>query len=353
MNKQFNLPADKSIKKILIIKWSAMGDVIISTALFDDISKAFPCASIDLNILPPWDRLFHNDPRFDEIITVDLRNSEKGLKGLWRWLREIGSRKYDLIVDLQSNDRSRFLMMALHLTRRTVPFRVGNHNRYPYNVAPKPAKEWPIHAHTVQQRALEVAGIPAQTPRPVLHIETEVRQRAEKLQLEYGLQPNRYAIFLPGCQAAGYLKRWGVDNYAGLARLLHAQGLKVAIVGGPDEMDECEQIRNRVGEDWIVNLCGKTQILDIVPLAEAARLSVGNDTGTAHVSSASDRPMVVVCGPTDPRRVKPIGENVRALQTSGLGCLNCYCKKPCEHHSCMKRVTPQMVIDELNAMGAF
>ena len=352
MNKRVNLPADKSINKILIIKWSAMGDIVISTALFEDIRQAFPAANIDLNILPPWDRLFQNDPRFNEIITVDLRKTEKGAKGFWHWVREVRRHNYDLIVDLQSNDRSRWLVTALHLTGGKVPYRLGNHQRYPYNLAPEPPKELPIHPFTVQQRALESAGIPAITPRPLLHIDVEARKRAEMLQEEYGLQLDRYALFLPGCQAAGHLKRWGVDNYSELARLLHEQGLKVAIVGGPDEMDECEKIRTAVGQEWLVNLCGKTQIVDIVPLAEGARLIVGNDTGTAHVASAADRPLVVVCGPTDPRRVKPIGDNVQALQTTGLDCLNCYCKQPCDHHSCMKRVTPELVMDKLREMQA-
>ena len=352
MNKLMNLPADKSIKKILIIKWSAMGDIVISTALFEDIRRAFPAASIDLNTLPPWDRLFANDPRFNEIIAIDLRKTQKGFKGFWRWVAEMRHRNYDLIVDLQSNDRSRWLMTALHLSAGKVRYRLGNHQRYPYNLAPEPPEQLPIHPFSVQQRALESAGIPALTPRPVLHIDAAARQRTKLLQKEYGLPPGGYAIFLPGCQAAGHLKRWGADNYTGLARLLHEQGLKVAIVGGPDEMEECEKIRLAIGQDWLVNLCGKTQIVDIVPLAEGARLIVGKDTGTAHVASAADRPMLVICGPTDPRRVKPIGANVQALQTRELECLNCYCKQPCEHHSCMKLVTPQLALETLQAMGA-
>ncbi len=352
MSKLQHLPADKNIRKILIIKWSAMGDIVISSALFEDIRKAFPAAIIDLNILPPWDRLFQDDPRFNEIIQIDLRKSERGPRGFWRWVKEVRRRHYDLIVDLQSNDRSRWLMLALHLTGARVPNRLGNHRRYPYNVAPEPPAELPIHPFTLQQRALEAGGIPALTPRPVLYTDAEAQSRALGLQVEFGLQADNYAIFLPGSQAAGHLKRWGADNYAGLARLLRAQGLKVAIIGGPDELDECEKIRAAVNEDWLVNLCGKTQIVDIVPLAQAARLIVGNDTGTAHVASTSDRPMLVVCGPTDPRRVKPIGCNVQALQISGLDCLNCYCKKPCDHHSCMTQLTPERVMEKLQEMGA-
>lgn len=352
MNNQVNLPDNKSIKKILVMKWSAMGDIIISTALFEDIRRAFPQAVIDLNTLPPWDHLFQRDPRFHEIIAIDLRNSERGPKGFWRWLKKIRGGSYDLIIDLQSNDRSRWLMTALCLSGGKPPFRLGNHKRFPYNLAPEPAAEYPIHPFTVQQRALESAGIPALTPRPVLHIDPATHARVQALVTETGLAPGGYAIFLPGCQAAGHLKRWGADNYIGLARLLLQKGLKIAIIGGPDEMEECEKIHAALHRDRVVNLCGKTRIVDIVPLAREARLVVANDTGTAHVASACNRPMVVVCGPTDPRRVKPIGDNVEALQADGLDCINCYCKEPCDHHTCMHRVTPEMVLDKLYAMKA-
>lgn len=329
-----------------------MGDIVISTALFEDIRRAFPDAAIDLNILPPWNRLFRNDPRFNEVIAVDLRKSEKGIKGFWHWLQEVKRRNYDLIVDLQSNDRSRWLMIALGLLGGKARYRLGNHKRYPYNLAPEPPQELPIHPFVMQQRALESAGIPALTKRPVLPVDTAAERRVEQLLVEAKLQPEHYAVLLPGCQAAGYLKRWGADNYAGLAQLLRQQGLKVAIVGGPDEMGECEKIAATGDSEWLLNLCGKTQIVDIVPLARQARLIVGNDTGTAHVASASDRPMLVLCGPTDPRRVKPIGENVEALQLTDLDCINCYCKVSCDHHSCMKLLTPELVLAKLQQMAA-
>jgi len=351
MNKKSNLPADKTIKKILIIKWSAMGDIVISTALFEDIRRAFPDAEIDLNILPPWDHLFQDDPRFNEVIVVDLRKSEKGIKGFWRWIKEVRRRNYDLIVDLQTNDRSRWMMSALRLLGGRARYRIGNHSGFPYNIT-RPSGTAPLHSYDIQRAALEQAGIAQAVLRPVLHISEESRQKVAETMLEYGLQPLQYAVFLPGSQAAGWLKRWGSENYAALAELLRVKGVKKTIViGGPDEIDECERIAALVGQEWLINLCGKTRIDEIVPFAKSARLLVGNDTGTAHVASCSDRPMVIVCGPTDPNRVKPVGENVVSLQAA-LDCINCYCKKPCDHHSCMKRITPSMVLERLQKMDA-
>ena len=116
----------------------------------------------------------------------------------------------------------------------------------------------------------------------------------------------------------------------------------VVLLGGPDEVEECAAIAEGQG-GYVVNLCGKTQLLELPPIFERAALIVANDTGTAHLAAASNRRMIVICGPTDPRRVKPVGRGVIAIQAD-LPCKNCY-RKICDHHSCMKFVTPEQVMD--------
>ena len=100
-----------------------------------------------------------------------------------------------------------------------------------------------------------------------------------------------------------------------------------------------------------MNLCGETEILDLIPLARRARCVVANDTGTGHVAAVADRPMVVICGPTDPRRVRPAGPRVHTRQAP-LFCVNCY-RKDCSHHSCMEVLHPAQVLEALAAAGAF
>jgi len=73
-------------------------------------------------------------------------------------------------------------------------------------------------------------------------------------------------------------------------------------------------------------------------------LIVGNNSGPTHFTSCTDRPILVICG-TDPRRVKPASDNVQAIQAN-LTYINYY-KKECDHHSCMKAITPEEVFDPL------
>lgn len=347
---QYSLSGDPAIRRILVIKWSAMGDVVIASAMFEDLHRAFPQAEIDLNTLPPWDRLFFaEDDRFTKLLTIDLRGREGGLRGLVKWLRAVNARRYDLLVDLQGNDRSRLLVTLLHLIGRNIPYRIGTHRRYPYNVYPVLAEGETVSAFECNQRALQAAGIATLTERPQLRIPLRHQEQGRALLAACGAQEGRFAVFLPGCHAASRAKRWGSNRYAELAKRLFAAGLpQVLLVGGKDEVEDCRQIEELVASDRLVNLCGKTAILDLVEIFRQSSFIVGNDTGTAHLASCTERTILILCGPTDPKRVKPIGENVVALQAD-LECVNCY-KKDCDHLSCMAQLTPELVFTKIEAL---
>ncbi|HRD65099.1 MAG TPA: glycosyltransferase family 9 protein [Candidatus Competibacter sp.] len=340
-----DLPANPAIRRILIIKWSAMGDVIIATALFEDIARAFQGREIHLNTLPAWEKLFAHDPRFQRVFAIHLRDSRHPAAAAREWLRQVRQSHYDLIIDLQSNDRSRILLTLLWLSGARIPYRIGNNRQWPYNIAPDVSPR-STRIPTRMHAALQAGGIPTATPRPVLHIPDHHRARARQIAVAHGLKPGRYAIFLPGCNANGFLKRWGAARFGMLANRLHREGLdRIALIGGPDEVEECRRIAQMCGP-WLVNLCGQTEILDIPPLCEPARFIVANDTGTAHLAAVTATPMTVICGPTDPRRVKPLGDNVTTLQAD-LPCINCY-SKTCSHHTCMAMVTPSLVLRHLH-----
>ena len=61
-------------------------------------------------------------------------------------------------------------------------------------------------------------------------------------------------------------------------------------------------------------------VQDLLPIAESARCIIGNDTGTAHLVAATGTPMLIIFGPTDPRRAKPVGKHVIALQVDNTVC---------------------------------
>ena len=239
-------------------------------------------------------------------------------------------------------------MMLLRM-QGGAPVKAGFHRRWPYDVAAAPPTP-PVHAGRYASDLLEAAGIPVRTRQPVLHVAPDARAAAAELMREHGLEAGRFAVFMPGCAPEGYLKRWGTDRFAALVEAtVPTLAHRVALVGGPDEAEVCAELAHRLPQQT-VNLCGQTGLLDIVPLCESARFIVSNDTGTAHLASASGQPLCVICGPTDPRRVLPLGPSVVSAQAD-LACINCY-RKHCDYHACMTLVTPQDVLRALASGGA-
>lgn len=333
-----------NIRRILVIKWSAMGDVVGATTFINDIRAAYPAAEIDLNTLAPWDRLFEGDPRFRQVFAIDVRGRKGRFAAALKWIKAVLAGRYDLIFDLQSTDRSRIMLGIVRLLSPQLRAIVGHNPGYPYIYAPqRPAEPYPGWHSDL---ALKAAGVPRIACHGYLHVSQASRDRVAELMSRNGLVAGRYVLLLPGSQRAGWLKRWGVDRYAALARELRAQGVpRVAIIGGPDEVEDCAAIAGRSGEG-VINLNGQTSISEIVPLAEGAACIVGNDTGAAHVASCAGRPLLVVCGATDPRRVRPIGPHVQAVQWIGP-CINCY-RKTCNYQpelACMAAVTVETVAD--------
>lgn len=339
------VPLD-TIRRVLVIKWSALGDVVVASAVMEDIARALPHAQIELNTQPNCAGLFAHDPRFAEVWAIDVRSRTNRLANSLAWLRTARAGRYDLVIDLQASDHSRFLLTLLWLSGGAPRIRVGNLGGFPYTHQPAIRKPGG-HALPMMQSVLQAIGIPTTTTHPVLHPAPGRAEFVAQLRRQHGLPDRDYVVLLPGAAAAHPLKRWGTQNYAELARRLHAQGVqKIVLIGGPDEVDACAEIAT-LG-NWVVNLNGQLQLLDIPLLCAGAAAIVGNDTGTAHFASIADRPLLVLCGPTDPRRVKPIGQRVVAIQAV-LPCINCYartCANP-DTHACMKLITPEWVAAHL------
>lgn len=317
---------------------------MISTAIFEDVKKAFPEASVDLQTSRSYKQLFTEDRRFNDVMSVDMKGDDRGARGLWRLLAKVREQRYDLVIDLQSNDRSRWFLSLLRILSSGRTAMVGLHDYFPYHHAPE--KNAPA-GFVRQQLALQAAGITASTAQPTLYVPQRNRERVQDLVKQYSLPESGFVIFLPGSHPSGKLKRWGAHRYAALADTLYGQGIGPAVlVGGPDDQEECSGIVEKVDKaESVVNLCCKTEIMDIIPLAERAGFTVGSDTGPAHVASAAGSPMLIICGPTDPRRVKPAGDHVDAIQAD-IDCINCY-KKECSHHSCMAAITVEMVLNKI------
>jgi ADP-heptose:LPS heptosyltransferase len=133
------------------------------------------------------------------------------------------------------------------------------------------------------------------------------------------VKPKPYVMFVPGGAAHRPEKRWPVDKYGELARILYSRGLDIVIIGGPQEAALAQAIQRQVPRSR--DLTGRTDFARIAVLGAKAALAIGNDTGPLHLAAAAGAPTVVLfSSASDPALSAPRGK-VAVLQAEKLSVL--------------------------------
>lgn len=310
----------KDIKKILIIKWGGMGDIILATGIMHDIYKSFPKSKIHLNTLPQWKHLFKNDPRFEKIWGTNKAQEIGSLRHFYQWLKTIKYENYDLIIDLQTNDRTRIYLSILRIINLTPTYLVGNHPVFPYSIYPKKNINL-VHPFQLLQRTINTIGLKSKTIYPRLFITKEEEKLALSILQKNNLEKKNYAVFICGSNRNGKQKRWGAQNFVKLAKIIRSDlNLKIILIGGLDDIDECNLIVSI--DKKIINLCNKTELKTLPYIFKNAKLIVGNDTGSSHLVATTKTPMIEMFGPTDPNKCKPLRTNIVAIRAPNLSMKN-------------------------------
>ena len=154
----------------------------------------------------------------------------------------------------------------------------------------------------------------------------------------------------PGCSTYKGLeaKRWPAERFGELCRRAHYElGLQPVVFGMPDEIELKLRIQAMCPEVYLAH--GPT-IRHTAALMARCAAFVSNDSALAHIASAVDVPVVMLCGPTDPGEVRPYGASGRVL-TAGLGCSPCFrvgrrpmaCTHP-TYQACMKAISVDQVL---------
>ena len=307
----------REVRKILVIKLSALGDFVLALAAMKKIREVHKGAHITLLTTPPFEALAKACPYFNAVET-DGRP-----QGLGEWLvlrRRIKAARYDRVYDLQTSAQSARIFHMLSpfppewsgiAAGCSLPHKNPNRNRM----------------HTLERQAdqLKYAGIwpdaptePGSAPGPdlswVLPKPTQIRP------VPGGVRPRPYVLFVPGGSAHRLDKRWPAERYGQLGKILAERGYDVVIIGGPQESALARQIQREVGQAR--DLTGRTDFAKVAVLGAKASLVVGNDTGPLHLAAATGSPTVVLfSSASDPELAAPRG-HVTVLRSGNLGDLS-------------------------------
>ena len=303
----------RSQQKILVIKLSALGDFVLALAAMKKIRQAHPKAHISLLTTPPFEGLARASPYFNAVATDGRPES------LSQWLalrKRLRAADYDRVYDLQTSAQS---SRIFQLMRPGPPAWSG------IALGSSMPHRNPLRngMHTLERQAdqLMYAGIwpdaptsPGTAPGPDLS--WVLGGGPGERPASVGVKPKPYAMFVPGGSAHRPEKRWPVEKYGELARILYARGLDIVIIGGPQESALAQAIQHNVPRAR--DLTGRTDFARIAVMGAKAALAVGNDTGPLHLAAAAGAPTVVLfSGASDPTLSAPRGR-VAVLQAKKL-----------------------------------
>jgi len=334
------MAALRAVNSILVIRYSALGDVVLATSVLDPLRERFPGARIEWVTSPSYAPLLDGLPGLAAVHPL----AGPGLSAATELGRRL-RRRFDLAIDLQNKVKSALV------ARAAAPRRIGFRRRTTSGAALSllgydPPRRGP-HATQLYADALSSLGI-ERPGRTQVHLSPRAREAAAEA-LRHVPRP-RVALS-PGASQA--TKRWPAERFAEVAQALAEAGASVVLAGGPADRPALRAFL----EACRVPVSADLTALRVEALAAALSevdLLVACDSGPVHLAQAVGTPALAIFGPTSPERWGPKAPG-RVVSLS-LPCAPCSNhggpRCPKGHHRCMVELGSDEVVTAANEMLA-
>jgi lipopolysaccharide heptosyltransferase II len=332
-------------KNILIIKISAVGDVILSVPSIRAMREKFPKAKIYCLVGKESKQILQHCPYLDGIIIYDNKGKDTGFKGILNISRELRKYNFDIVLDLQNN-RSSHIISFLSMSA----------NRYGYDNG----KFSFLLNHKVQQLSLAVSAVEHQFRTLEM---LGINQRDKKLELWPSKEDEYYISNLLGsqwvsqrgrivginlCASQRWVsKRWPLENFAQLCDRLSKENIRVVITGSKEELDFATELQKMTSARLLI-FSGKTTLLQLAALIKKCSVFVTADSAPLHIAAAVGTPLVALFGPTSAVRHMPPIKNSIVIKKD-LDCSPCY-KPRCRSMRCMFEITVDEVFEAIRKL---
>ena len=362
----------RNFRRILLIKLSAVGDVVHTIPVLNKLRRRYPDARIDWLVTPAIAELLRHHPGISNVIEF----TRSDWKHPWRWSTYVNSLRlaarlkandYELVVDMHGQLRTALATLATgaavrigfdrprakvwQASERILPANARRH-------AWKGAREgsWLAYTHHMTVPTLDLHAVdrylsvgrmlgldaePADFSFPVPRAASE---RIAHLLGRHGAGANLLTM------AAGTIwetKHWRTEGFAEVARHFMRRGHSVVLFGSARERAACQAVAALA--PGAINLAGETSLSEMAELIRRSTICLTNDSGPMHMAVALDRPVVSIFGPTDELWIGPY-RRPSAVVRANLACAPCYLRvlSRCPHgHACMQQVSAAAVIERI------
>jgi len=345
-----NPDGSKTPKRLLVIRLGAIGDVLLAIPLVRMLKNACPDCAIDFLVKNAYVSLLESNPHIDRVLAFSPRG---GIREMARMIRRIRDLRYDAVIDLQGNLRSRMVTLASRAAIRSRA-RLNRWRRFLLVHLRWDTYRTPL---PVPLKYLRAAPFPVADDGKGLELWIPADAEANvRFQLEArGIRnQDRIVGLAPGAGRA--TKRWPAEGFAETGQALSQKGWKIVVVGGEGDSGICGDVHRNI-RMHSADFSGRLSLVETAALIRRCDLLVTNDTGAMHMASAVGTKILAVFGPTTRHFGFFPFRSEAAVIEKPLGCRPCSYhgteRCPKTHFRCMldisSREAVEQALDLLNA----
>ena len=368
----------RDVHKILFVKPAEMGSTVLMYPALRRVKELWPKSEIYFLVFAETRAAVDLLPNvsIENVFAIRSDTLINFIVDSVRRLIALRKLKLDVAVDLEFYSRGAAILTAFAGARYTAGFdRYTMEGLYKGSMLSHPV-QYNCHIHTaagfvtlVEALAVESEQMPlAKVPVPskeslVLPSFTPSRlERDAVLKIIQGANirinfDNRLVILNVNASDLMPLRKWPLENYIALARLLiKIPDVFIILTGVNSETRDADIVCDSVGRERCANMAGSTTLRSLVTLYTLSALMVTNDSGPSHFASLTDMPVITLFGPETPEIYGPLGSRKVAI-TSGLACSPCvssynHRRSPCNDNICMKSIAVGRIWDDCQSLLA-
>ena len=329
------------MKKILVIRFSSIGDIVLTTPIVRCLKKQLK--DIELHVLTKkkFSNLYKKNPYIDKVFEFDSSIKDN--------IRDLKKEKYDYVVDLQKNKRSKRVTLSLRCPHSSFPklnFKKFLLTTFKINLMPD------VHIVDRYFRAVEKLGVKNDLQGLDFFISKENEYDVSELPAAF--QNGYHAFVIGGTYKTKILPAVKVIE------VIKRLNQPVVLLGGPDDVERANEIMAAVNDN-VVSFAGKINLEKSASLVKQARSVLTNDTGLMHIAAAFHKNIVSVWGntvpalgmypylPQEPEKCHIIErKDVRCRPCSKLGFKEC----PRRHFKCMMEIEGLEILESMSVLSS-
>lgn len=312
------------------------GDVVMATPGFRALRAAYPRARIAVHLRAAHAPLVAGAPWFDEVIP--LASYHRGASALLREGFALRRRHFDLGVCLPDSVSAALLFRCARV-RHVAGYDTQGRRLLLDLAVPAPPAMIARERHVLG--VVEALGCPARGTQLELFVTDAEEETARTALAKHGIGAGEAIAALAPGASYGTSKLWPVEHFAAVSDTLAAEGVRVVVLGSPDEAPLAQRVVASMRSP-AASLAGDLDLGAMKAVMKRARVLVCNDAGARHVAVALGVPSVVLFGPTSLAKTNLNLERVRAL-AADVACRPCYHRVCPTDHRCMTRLAPARV----------